>query len=285
MRRLGPKFFFLWSGELPSGARRCRFESGLRYLHCRINMDKILVVIPYLASAAQGNELELAVDGWMKHFKDPHHVVIIGDWDEHVYKALTDDPDAAFISCPRVIPIEGQYTPHIDHVRKFRVVHKRFTGSKGFIYTCDDIYPTADFTLEDVFVPKHPESGPYFKPYEWRSNAVGWWSDRGKTAELCQKEGLPVRDWVCHTPVYYEWDKLLAIYDKYDCDHNSYIVENIYFSQEYGNDHSVPATDYRDEVRTSNPCIHPIGSKIWVTNANCGWSEKLEKNLREHYRQ
>lgn len=247
-------------------------------------MNKILVVIPYLAQGAQGCEIELAVAGWRKHFKDPHQIVIVGDLDDHVSNAISAGGDVSFLQCPRIDPIPGQYTPHLDHVHKFRVVHKRFPKSKGFIYTCDDIYATRDFTMEDVLAPKHPEIGPYFKLYDWHSNAVDWWSDRGKTGELCKKEGLPVRDWVCHLPVYYEWDDLLAIYDEFDCDHNSYIVENIYFSRKFGDARSFPATDYRDEVRTANPGIR-IGSKTWVTNANCGWSEKLERILREHYRQ
>ena len=239
-------------------------------------MNELLVVIPWLASAAQGNELELAYHGWKRHFKNPHEIIIVGD--KPKFKG-----DYVFIECPRIEPIEGQYTPHLDHVHKFRTVREHYPNSKGFIYTCDDIYATKDFTLEDVKAPKHPEIGPYFKPYDWRSNAADWWSDRGKTAELCVKNDLPVRDWVCHLPVYYEWDKLLEIYDKYDCDHTSYIVENIYFSQEFGDNRSYPATEYRDEVRSSNPNIRPIGTMMWITNANCGWSEKLELILRKHY--
>ena len=260
-------------------------------------MKQILVVIPYLASAAQGDELLLAVNGWRKHFKELNQIVVVGDrpeWMKGIRKVVMDgltiewfidpewDYDIKMIDCPRIDPIPGQYTPHLDHVHKFRKVREAFPESDGFIYTCDDIYPTADFTMEDILVPKHPESGPYFKPYEWRSNAIDWWSDRGKTAELCRKEGLPVRDWVCHLPVYYEWERLLAIYDKYDCDHNSYIVENIYFSELYGDGPSRPAIEYRDEVRTSNPGIQ-IGSKLWIMNANCGWSPRLEKILRDHY--
>ena len=242
-------------------------------------MEKILVVIPYLASGAQGNELELAIRGWIRHFQEPFRLVVVGD-----YHPIVEMPGIEFIDCPRVDLIEGQYTPHLDHVHKFREVRRRYPYTEGFIYTCDDIYAVADFTLEDVMVPKHPEIGPYFKLYDWHSNAADWWSDRGKTGELCKREGIPVRDWVCHLPVYYEWDKLFDIYDKYDCDHVSYIVENIYFGLEYGDDHSLPATDYRDEVRSSNPGgIRPIGTVKWITNANCGWSEKLEEILRKHY--
>lgn len=241
-------------------------------------MMKTLVIIPYLASAAQGSELELSVLGWGKHFLEPHTIVVVGD-----YHPCVEGEDIAFIQCPRIEPIEGQYLPHLDHVHKFRKVREAFPDTEGFIYTCDDIYAVADFTMEDILAPKHPELGAYIKPYDWHSNAADWWSDRGKTAELCIREGLPARDWVCHLPVYYEWDKLFAIYDKYDCDHNSYIVENIYFSMLYGDRCSFPAADYRYEVKTANPGGRPIGGVKWITNQNCGWSKALEKILRDHY--
>lgn len=240
-------------------------------------MMNTLVVIPYLASAAQGNELDLAVKGWKRHFLEPCTIVVVGD-----YHPCVEGENMAFIPCPRIEPIKGQYTPHLDHVHKFREVRRHYPETEGFIYTCDDIYATKDFTLEDVKVPKHPEIGPYFKLDG--SKGDDWWSDRMKTGELCKREGLPIRDWVCHLPVYYEWDKLFEIYDRYDCDHVSYIVENIYFSKEFGDGRSDPAKEWRDEVRTSNPGgIHPVGTMTWITNANCGWSERLEEILRKHY--
>lgn len=258
-----------------------------------------LVVIPYLASAAQGNELRLAVEGWVQHFKEPHQIVIVGDrpdWLSGMRKQKVGyltvesfvDPEWDFgikmIDCPRIEPVPGEYTPHLDIVHKFREVRKHFPESKGFIYTCDDIYATADFTLDEVRIPKHPETGPYIIPYDWKGSVADWWSDRGKTAELCYKEGIPTRDWVCHLPVYYEWDKLIEIYDKYDCDHVSYIVENIYFGLEYGAGLSYPAKDYRDEVKSANPGgIRPVGSVPWITNQNCGWSKRLEEILMKHY--
>lgn len=242
-------------------------------------MNRILVVIPYLASAAQGDELRLAVTGWRMHFKVPYLIAVVGDH----HPIVETGNDIMFIECPRVEPVPGQYLPHLDHVHKFRKVRESFQDTEGFIYTCDDIYAVADFTMEDILEPKHPELGAYIKPYDWNSNAADWWSDRGKTAELCVREGLPARDWVCHLPVYYEWDKLFAIYDKYDCDHNSYIVENIYFSMLYGDRRSFPAADYRYEVKTANPGGRPLTGVKWITNQNCGWSKALEKILRDHY--
>lgn len=241
--------------------------------------NKILVVIPYLAKAAQGNELELSVTGWRKFFKDPFHIVVVGDW----HPVVETGDDIEFIECPRISPVPGQYLPHLDHVHKFRRVRESFPDSVGFVYTCDDIYPTADNDLADIIRPKYPERGFDFKPFDWRRER-DWYSDKGKTGELCDREGLPRRNWVCHLPVYYEWDRLLEIYDRYDCDHNSYIVENIYFNVLYpGDPHAVNSHIYHDEVKTSNPDIRPIGSVKWVSNANSGWSEKLSRILRRHY--
>lgn len=239
-----------------------------------------LVVIPFLASAAQGDELTLAVTGWRKHFKNPYRIVIVGDR----HPVVDSGDDICFIECPRINPVPGQYTPHLDHVHKFRMVRKAFPDTSGFIYTCDDIYATADFTLADVKKPKMPEQGFFFAPIDWRALPVDWYSDKGKTGELCDRNGLPRRNWVCHLPVYYEWDKLLAIYDRFGCDRTSYIVENIYFNMEYpGEPYAINSRQCHDEVRTSYPSIRPIGSVTWVSNANCGWSAELEDILRKHY--
>ena len=256
-------------------------------------MDKILVVIPYWAPGAQGHELELAVAGWCKHFKEPAYIVIIGDHDKNVErvfeyaKTLLSGPGChtiEYIPCPQIGIVPGQYLPHLDHVNKFRTVRGAFPDSVGFIYTCDDIYPTADFTLEDVLQPKEPKQGFYFALTHLKSTTPDWYSDKQKTGELCHREHLPVRNWVCHLPVYYEWDKLFEVYDKYNCDHESYIVENIYFNIMYpGDPHAVSEIMYHDEVKTSHPGIRPIGTVKWVSNANCGWSQELEDILRKHY--
>lgn len=241
--------------------------------------EKILVVIPFWAQGAQGNELELAVTGWRKHFKDPHQIVVVGDW-----HPVCEDGDITFIKCPQITPVPGQYLPHLDHVHKFRKVREMFPDKKGFIYTCDDIYATSDFTLADVIQPKEPERGFSFEYYDWSKTAVDWYRDKMKTGSLCDILGIPRRNWVCHLPVYYEWDKLLAIYDKYDCDHISFVVENIYFNMEYP-EKFIPVNEreYHDEVRTSHPGIRPIGSVKWVSNANSGWSQELEDIISNHY--
>ena len=245
---------------------------------------KTLVVIPYLAKAAQGNELEYAVTGWRKHFKDPYLIVVVGD-----YHPITDTgDDICFVSCPRVKwPGKGNYWAHIDHVNKFLKVREMFPTYKGFIYTCDDIYAVKDFTLNDV------------KRLKVRCRDINcsfptrnkWVIDNLKTKLRLKKEKLPTMNWVCHLPVYYEWDKLLAIYDEYDCRNTSYVVENLYFNKYHSNDDYIvieeDSNNYQfklwDKRKTINDFRCGIQDKMWVCNSVFGWMPEMEEALREHY--
>lgn len=246
--------------------------------------EKILVVIPYLASAAQGKELEFAVAGWRKHFNEDYLIVLVGDYNPIVE---TGD-DIVFVKCPRVKwPGKGNYWAHIDHVHKFRTVREVFPDSKGFIYTCDDIYAIKDFTMEDVLVPKVRQkeiSGSFFS-----QNA--WVVDNWRTRCILRREGLPVMNWVCHLPVYYEWDKLFAIYDKFNCDKKSYVVEQLYFNTYYADAEYVMVEDNKSEYQfkvwdkktTVEDLKKALGNKFWVSNSVCGWSREMEAVLTEYY--
>ena len=241
-------------------------------------MKEILVVIPYLAEGAQGSELELAVTGWRKHFKEPYKIVVVGDR----HPVVDTGDDIVFIDCPRIAPIEGQYLPHLDIVHKFREVRKAYPDTEGFIYACDDMYAVRDFTLDTVKAMKVNGDAGVIPDFDYRKE-TGWWRDIGKTGYLCRNEHFPDRNWVCHLPVYYEWAKLLSVLDMYDCDNESYVVENIYFNKYGIRDIIWWADTFKDEVKTSHPCLRPVGSVTWITNTNSGWSSTLEKILRCHY--
>ena len=250
-----------------------------------IKLDKrILVVIPYLAREAQGRELEYAVAGWRKHFKEKYLIVIVGDY----HPVVDTGKDILLIDCPRVgeQPL-GTYRPHIDHVNKFRKVREMFPKSLGFVYACDDMYAVNDFSMVEILYPKR-ESG-----ILWGSDdpSDGWRHDVWKTRELCEREGLPTYNWVCHLPVYYEWDKLLEVYDKYDCYHNSYIVENIYFNI-YQNGKTALQLDIDHDnlkcgVYRENPRLNYIDNafetKIWIQNGVNGWIPYLDARLKAYY--
>lgn len=245
--------------------------------------DEILVVIPYFAKPAQGRELELAVTGWRKYFKEKFKIVIVGDW----HPIVKTGDDIVFIGCPRVKwPGQGNYWPHIDHVHKFRVVHDVFPESKGFIYTCDDIYATKDFAMKDVLKPKvqcRAIGGSYHHP-----NA--WVRDNYRTKKILDKAKLPSMNWVCHLPVYYEWDKLFEIYEKFNCDKVSKVVEQLYFNTYMPKDFIViegeEENDYQYRIRKKDEFADMpkmLGKKIWINNSEKGWKKEIDEVLAEYY--
>lgn len=246
--------------------------------------DKYLVVIPYLNKAAQGRELEFAVAGWRKHFKEDYLIVIVGDW----HPVVETGNDIVFIKCPRVpYPGRGNYLAHIDHVNKFRRVHEEFPESTGFIYTCDDIYAVRDFTIDDVKRPKvrcREITGSFH-----HSNA--WVRDNYRTKKILIRNNLPVMNWVCHLPVWYDWDKLFAIYDRYNCDRLSCVVEQLYFNtyqsdsdyiviEEEPNDYQFKLWDNAWDLEELKDAI---GKKFWIANSVKGWKPEIEQVFSEYY--
>lgn len=243
----------------------------------------IPIVIPYLASQAQGRELEYAVAGWRRHFEQPHHIFIIGDY----HPVVSTGDDITFIACPRVEEIPGQYRPHLDHVNKFRTFMRLHPEYDGFIYACDDMYAVNDFGMPEVLLPKIIAMDMGGDP----NSDNGWQRDCFKTRAYCISHDLPIMNWVCHLPVYYDRRMLTSIYDALDCDHVSYVVENIYFNTFY-KDRKPLKLDIRYDnlkcgVYRPNPNLDVIRkafeTKVWITNSVKGWIPELDWMLNRYY--
>ena len=130
--------------------------------------------------------------GWRKHFKEPYHIVVVGDHDPIVD---TGD-DITFIECPRIDPVPGQYLPHLDMVHKFRKVMDAYPDTDGFIYACDDMYAVKDFTLDTVKALKMEDDAGVIPDFDYRKE-TGWWRDLGKTRELRMEEDIIIPDGMC----------------------------------------------------------------------------------------
>lgn len=238
-------------------------------------MSKTLVVIPYCKDGAQGREIEYAIAGWRRHFKEDFLLVVVGD-----YAPGAD----IFVDCPKIEhKDDGNYIPHLDHVHKFLTVLGMFPWADGFIYACDDMYAVKDFTLDDVKALKYLED-------DMGGNLLSgnaWDRDVAKTRNLCVLNNLPVRNYVCHLPVYYDKEKLMAIYEKYDCEHNSCVVEDVYFNTYFAGQPADHADVWRlglnsDDV-PEKTLKAAIGDKTWIVNSPLGWSDKLDMVLNEYY--
>lgn len=256
----------------------------MREAEAAVKDDTIYVVIPYFAAGAQGRELEYAVCGWRKHFKEKFHIVVVGDY----HPIVDTGDDISFIECPRIGEVPAtEYRPHLDMVNKFLKFMEAYPEAEGFIYACDDMYAVNDFDIIDVKALKQHKP---MIPSEM-SDGNAWKRDNARTKIALLNEGLPIRDWVCHLPVYYEKDKLLAIYDKYGCREKSYVVEQLYFNTYFGNRTAlqlhIEYDNYKCGVYRQNPRMWMIEDafkkKIWITNSPEGWIPELDQMLSKYY--
>lgn len=244
--------------------------------------DKILVVIPYLASGAQGRELEYAVAGWRKHFKENFIIVLVGERLPY-FRGF----DVINVISERVPAIRGQYRQHLDYVRCFREVRKIFPNHKGFIFASDDMYAVRDFNLADVMKLKaHAES------FTGDANSGnGWQRDKARTRALLDAEGLPCVNYTTHLPQWYDWMRLSHIHSKYGMDATSYVFEDIYYNLFHKADRHITLENGKDDIRygvwEKGISIDQIRSNaervIWITNSIDGWSDNLDKYLSEYY--
>lgn len=251
-------------------------------------VTSILVVIPYLPSAAQGREIEYAVAGWRRHFKHPHLIVIVGEGLRALPAWIRNCPGVVLIESPRVAGIPGQYRQHLDYVSCLRKVHEAFPEGTGFIMVADDCYAVNDFDLADVQFLKMQEPTFQFDP----NSTNGWEQDKLKTRDVLFKAGLPTRNFTTHLPQYYEWGPLEALWEKYRMDRNSYVMEDLYYNTVYKDRLPFQLDKWRDNLKlgvyTKDPDPFELGraffQKIWITNSPDGWVPELYNRLENYYR-
>lgn len=242
---------------------------------------KTLVLIPHLPSAQQGHELILAIEGWRQHFKTPHIIALMGE-------NLPTIAGVVNVESPRVAPVEGEYRSHLDYVSCTRKALEMFPDATGFVVAADDVFAVNDFTLTDVKIPKIEEYGLPTKgadkhPNPWRRNLA-------KTGLVCQGEGWTMHNWTTHLPHYYEKRKLLKIYERFDCDHSSYVVENLYYNAfppkgEPEVMHFINRWKFEVSFRPLDRAglYEALASRVWVTCNEHGWSPEMEYELARHY--
>lgn len=246
-------------------------------------MDKrYLIVIPYFAKGAQGNELTLAVNGWRKHFKEEYRIVVVGD-----YNPIVDTgDDIEFIECPRVPePSANNYRAHIDFVNKFKKVREKYPNEDGFIFVADDVYAVNDFTFEDVACIKKEAS-----PNNVKGFMNKWQLERNKTRAALKKRGYKTDNYVTHLPIWFEWEKVERLWDEFDMAKSSHILEDLYFNVYHADDKAVVlGQNDRYKFRTNTgkttekEFLNAMKKKIWLQNGVFGWSSKLKHVLEAHY--
>ena len=187
--------------------------------------QETLVILPYIQNKSQGNEIRLALNGWLKYCEFKYHFIVIGEFDERLKQEY---PWVEFIYKKKKNKKENQYNPHLDvqHCMEiiYNIYHKAYNG---FIWMVDDNYAIKPFSLEDItttYYLNHSFIGREDQPASY------WNHDKWKTRQLLDREGLPHINYTTHYPCYFEFDKLKTIWNKFNMSEESYVLEDIYFN-------------------------------------------------------
>lgn len=242
--------------------------------------DPYLVVIPYKAERAQGNELMLAVRGWMKHFKEQFRMVVVGDVDGLEFPELEG-------GCLEIGVLHHECktdNPPLDIVAKLLAFVQEYPEAENFILTNDDIYPVNDFDITEVKLLKadglltsNKKCGELYA------------LNRGKTLKMLQEKKLPVFDYGSHLPMFFEVEKLLSVIETYGLDKEAMLISSLYFNTVYPDRVPLLLDMGRDHLKVivgrKNADLRLlreyIPRKVFVNNSELGWSEDLEKVISE----
>ena len=242
--------------------------------------DPYLVVIPYKASEAQGNELMLAIRGWMKHFKENFRIVVVGDVDGLELPEVSG-------GCLEigVVPHECQTdNPPLDVVAKLLAVIGEFPEVENLIVTNDDIYPVNDFDIIEVMMLKadglltdEKKCGKLYKV------------NREKTLKALQASDASLYDYGSHLPMFYNVEELIKVIEAHNLTKEAMLISSLYFNTVYPS--FVP---FMLNMETDNLKVivgrqnanlkllrEYIPRKVFVNNSVIGWSEEMEKVIEE----
>ena len=249
------------------------------------------VVIPYIRGEAQGNELELAINGWLRHFKEEHRITVVGDHHPCIEKY---GPQVDYIGCDRLSKesFPYQYLPHIDITRKLDMFCM-LRSPERFIFTADDVYAVQDFDLNDLRIPKYISEGiPVVSQLCTNQYAL----DLSRTHALLRDERLPERCYETHMPELFERRPFQAIVRYYNMLEVSRVIGDMY--------HNIvrPMAPRKDlstiagqnewilNYGLAGPSVYEViadvkaWGPIWLNNGTEGWSKGLEDYLTEHYK-
>lgn len=241
--------------------------------------NEILVVLPYRQSKSQGTELRLALGGWRKNCEFKYHFAVIGEFDEDLAKEF-DWVD--FIRVPNLPGRPGQYNPHLNMLRAYEAAYKRF-GDRypGFLTMADDCYPIRPFSYFELYQTRYLRDS--FTGTE-NLPASYWRHDKWKTRRLLDEEGLPHVNYTTHFPCYYNFKRLLEIWDRFGMRDESYVLEDVYFNY-FEHEKPFPVQDIRYGVWGKARMGEPLEKALadphvkFICNSVEGWSPELERIL------
>lgn len=237
------------------------------------------IVIPYLKSKAQGEELKFALRSIETHFRCMNYnVVIIGDREDWF-----DDGMIVHIDMPAI-----SNNPQEDVINKIKEVLLSDQVSDKIIWTNDDIYfvsPVESCDIETLKIDGLLKD----------DGRLGLYSEnRRSTIELLKAKKLPLRNFATHTPLMYDKNKLIELFEAIpELNEGGYLFSSVYFNFHYPH-HKPTQTDWKSDnwslrVITAEPSVSTfmklVSEKKFLNNSESGYGsvvvDYLEKTFTE----
>jgi hypothetical protein len=236
---------------------------------------RLTVVIPYLKSAAQGDELRYAVRSIAKNFREDFNLVIVGDREDWFSDEITHLEHAAVSE-----------NPQVDVIDKLRIISGDESVSEGFIWTYDDIYFVSPVMLADIQVLKTEG-----KLKAGEGNSV-YARNRNETIRVLQEKNLPLGNFATHTPYFFEKEKISELFEAVpELENEGLLIAPLYFNS-FFNRHSTVELDHKTDCwklriisKNPDPALFNkyIAGKKWLNNAESGWGKLLQEYLNRKF--
>ncbi|WP_333862572.1 hypothetical protein [Sphingobacterium sp.] len=250
----------------------------------------IPVIIPYLKSAAAGDELKMAIRSMERNFNFPFTVIVVGDREEWFADKIVHIPHE-----PHVI-VEDCGCPNPSHIidPQADVAHKLLTAITAlgiedkFILTNDDIFVLEPQTLAQIEILKRlPNS-----LYETGAEGSAYKKNALRTAEFLKANGCPTYNFGTHTPMVFDAEDFTDMLANIPTTEKGYLLESLYFNALHPNARPlvVNGSSAHDgvlgSVYKSQPnmdVIEPAFKSRWYFNCNTEGYKAIEPLLLNEF--
>lgn len=197
----------------------------------------VSIVIPYVSSTAQWDELRMALRSIAANALFACRVFIVAD-------KLPDwvSDEVTLIPCEQV---RGQmFAKSFDAVKKLKAVIACDEVSEDFIYTYDDtvFLKKGQFSDQAIAVSEFPSAG---RIEQWDGSAI-WKEVVSNTVQRLALNNLTLFNYETHLPRVFNKARLNDVFNRFGFQKRPYLVSSIYFND---------TLEHPDLLTTENPDI------------------------------
>lgn len=180
------------------------------------------IVIPYILGPDDCFELRYALRSIDKFLVGEHKIILIGQkpgWIKNV----------EFIEKSPVTGIK--YGRWFDLHEKIQSACLYDEKEEGFVYTYDDVFFLKETTLEHIKRPIAVQDlAKVTKRFANKTASYDWQFLLWKTCDQLLSEGLPAYNYETHLPRYFDKQKMLEVFEKYDCLIDPWQISTLYYN-------------------------------------------------------